>query len=184
MCIYNKNMEVKNNIKNILPWLWHIFGIVFAFYITLFVFFSAGIISLFFDLQSNIIDTTLFFTNVLCASLFSNYLINKFFDTFKFLDKKIENVFLKLFFLFAISAFCTILLLSNRFKFENLHNICFDFYLAFLSVFSYLLYKFFNFLTLKFPKPFKKIGYFCSLKCYKKIFRKIVKKLKEKYGKK
>ena len=42
------------------------------------------------------------------------------------------------------------------------------------SIFSaFLLNIFFNFLTKKFPKPFEKIGYICSVDFFKDIFKKV-----------
>ena len=58
---------------------------------------------------------------------------------------------------------------------EHIHDVttpATSFYLA------WLLRKFFNFLTKKFPTPFKQIGYFFSLEFYKDLFKKFINKLK------
>ena len=47
-----------------------------------------------------------------------------------------------------------------------------SFYLA------WLLKKFFNFLTKKFPTPFKQIGYFFSIEFYKDLYKKLLNKSK------
>lgn len=42
---------------------------------------------------------------------------------------------------------------------------------------AFLLYKFFNFLTRKFPTPFKQIGYFFSIDFYRDLYRKLKNKI-------
>ena len=55
---------------------------------------------------------------------------------------------------------------------EHIHDVttpATSFYLA------WLLRKFFNFMTKKFPTPFKQIGYFFSVEFYRDLFKKIIK---------
>jgi len=42
----------------------------------------------------------------------------------------------------------------------------------FFVMIAFYLNLFFEFLTKKFPRPFEKIGYWCSIEFYKKIFKK------------
>ena len=45
-------------------------------------------------------------------------------------------------------------------------------------IFAWLFRKFFNFLTKKFPTPFKQIGYFFSIEFYKDLYKKLLNKSK------
>ena len=99
--------------------------------------------------------------------------INKYFSQFKFWKSLI--------FLIIISAlayyFCYLNLHTFRFNFED-NNAC-GIESMITIIPSYLTYLFFNFLTKKFPKSFRQIGYFFSNQFYIDLFKKIQKKCKK-----
>ena len=109
---------------------------------------------------------------ILVSSFIGIYFIAKIYGIFKKLNK--FNVLIALLILFAIS---TLLICSGHIK------ICTPDYIYYLGIhYSYtmylllpafLLYKFFNFLTKKFPTPFQQIGYFFSIEFYKNIYKKL-----------
>jgi len=68
--------------------------------------------------------------------------------------------------------------LISRYDFKDFQllksDLKIDWWIYLVSIFSaFLLNIFFNFLTKKFPKPFEKIGYICSIQFFKDIFKKI-----------
>ena len=101
---------------------------------------------------------------------FNTYVIAKFCGLFKYFSQfKFWKSFL---ILLAISY------ILNYFITNNIHiipekYIADDPYVPLTIIPSYLVYLFFNFLTKKFPTPFKQIGYFFSIEFYKDLFRKI-----------
>ena len=111
--------------------------------------------------------------------LFNTYLIaklcgiHKYFSQFKFWKSLI--------FLITISAlayyFCYLNLHTFRFNFEDNNTYAMESVATIIP--SYLTYLFFNFLTKKFPTPFKQIGYFFSNQFYVDLFKKIQKKCKK-----
>ncbi len=108
--------------------------------------------------------------------IFNTYVIAKFCGLFKYFSR----------FKFWIS-FLTLLIISYflyYFYILNLHTFRFNYAAVkntedvYTIIPSYLVYLFFNFLTKKFPTPFKQIGYFFSIKFYTDLFRKILNKIK------
>ena len=107
---------------------------------------------------------------------FNTYVIAKFCGLFKYFSQfKLWKSFL---ILLAISY------ILNYFITNNIHiipekYIADDPYVPLTIIPSYLVFLFFNFLTKKFPTPFKQIGYFFSIEFYKDLFKKITKKYKK-----
>lgn len=100
---------------------------------------------------------------------------------------------------YVIAKFCGLFKYFSRFKFWKsflillvISYVLYYFYILNLNTFklnydavrktegiysiipSYLVFLFFNFLTKKFPTPFKQIGYFFSLEFYKDLFKKYI----------
>lgn len=97
------------------------------------------------------------------------YLTQKLCGLFKKLDKL--NFFISLAIIFLIEiARCYSMAVAVQFKPVKLtfEEPIFLFVLPFL----YLIYKFFNFLSKKFPIPFQKIGYYTSIEFWKKFVLK------------
>ena len=103
--------------------------------------------------------------------ILNTYIIAKFCGLFKYFSQ----------FKFWIS-FLTLLIISYilyYFYILNLHAFRFNYAAVkntedvYTIIPSYFVYLFFNFLTKKFPTPFKQIGYFFSLEFYKDLFKKI-----------
>ena len=106
---------------------------------------------------------------------FNTYVIAKFCGLFKYFSRfKFWKSFLIL---------LTISYILNYFITNNIHiipekYIADDPYIPLTIIPSYLVYLFFNFLTKKFPTPFKQIGYFFSIEFYKDLFKKLLNKSK------
>ena len=113
--------------------------------------FFGSVNELYFFIFLNIIGFTWLFFYILAI-----YCMAKIFGIFKLLD----NMHIK-------NQILMVLFISSIFEFSNLFTV-----FCFLP--AWLLRKFFNFLTKKFPTPFKQIGYFFSLEFYKDLFRKYI----------
>ena len=103
------------------------------------------------------------------------YILAKIFGIFKKLDKL--NIFTSLIIVSEISCLLTfvgrmdILILDKSF-----HELTLEYnYIMYSLIPAFLLYKFFGFLTIKFPVPFKKIGYYTSIEFPKDLYSKIKK---------
>ena len=100
---------------------------------------------------------------------FNTYVIAKFCGLFKYFSRfKFWKSFLIL---------LTISYILNYFITNNIHIIPEKYiadgpYIPLTIIPSYLVYLFFNFLTKKFPTPFKQIGYFFSIEFYKDLLKK------------
>ena len=96
----------------------------------------------------------------------------KLFGIFKYIDKlkKLMTKFIALFFI----SFLSFLILFAKNSYNNV-DFEISLYLS-LTIFAlipaFLLYKYFQYLTKKYPKPFEKIGYYCSIEFYKDIFKR------------
>ena len=110
--------------------------------------------------------------------VFNTYIIAKFCGIHKYFSQ----------FKFWKSLIFLIITSALAYYFCNLTSCKFGFYVkentyAEISIYtiipSYLTYLFFNFLTKKFPTPFRQIGYFFSNQFYIDMFRKIQKKCKK-----
>ena len=110
-----------------------------------------------------------------CYIIFSPivcYILAKIFGIFKYIDK-LKNLILKFMVLVLISFLSSVIL------FIKISNNGIDLPLSLhlsLTLFglipAYLLYKYFQYLTKKYPEPFEKIGYYCSIEFYKSLFKR------------
>jgi len=102
------------------------------------------------------------------------YFLAKIFGIFKKLDKL--NIFISL---VIVSCISNLLILVGRINFlvdEMTYRDGLKYaYTMYLLIPAFLLYKFFGFLTIKFPVPFKKIGYYTSIEFPKDLYSKIKK---------
>ena len=131
--------------------------------------FFSNVNELYFFIFLNIIGFTWLFFYILAI-----YCIAKIFGIFKLLDNMyIRNQMLMVLFIsLLLFIFCLIFYInSSIFEFSNLFTV-----FCFLP--AWLLRKLFNFLTKKFPTPFKQIGYFFSLEFYKDLYKKLLNKSK------
>ena len=114
---------------------------------------------------------------VYLSAILTFYVLAKIFGIFKKLDKL--NFFVSFFIIVLIS-----LLLIKAGEIDFLvSNIVYENGLKYANTMymlipAFLLYKFFNFLTKKFPTPFKQIGYFFSIEFYKDLYKKLLNKPK------
>lgn len=128
-------------------------------------------------------------------SLFLMYLYAKLFGVFKYIDKLRIKLYFKLLNIFLIAVLLFVLLhlsalfwetnqrldsLFNSFASCFAQNAYYKWHCLALP-FSFLLYKCFQYLTKKYPYPFEKIGYYCSIEFYKNVLRKVYFKLKNKF---
>ena len=118
------------------------------------------------------------FTFEICTIAFVTlYLLAKIFGIFKKLDKL--NIFISL---VIVSSISYLLILAGRMNFlvdEQTYQDGLEYaYTMYLLIPAFLLYKFFGFLTIKFPVPFKKIGYYTSIEFPKDLYIKIRKRIK------
>ena len=106
---------------------------------------------------------------------FSTYFFAKIFGIFKKLDK------LKNWQSFLIILFISNICLNIYYYLDNNNLFNMDIKIGYSSVGwslipAFLLYKYFQFLTKKYPIPFEKIGYYCSIEFYKGLFKRITSK--------
>ncbi len=107
--------------------------------------------------------------------VFNTYVIAKFCGLFKYFS---QFKFWKSFsILLIISYILYYFYILNLHTFKLNYDAVKDTDAVYTIIPSYFVFLFFNFLTKKFPKPFKQIGYFFSIEFYKDLFRKIIKKL-------
>ena len=124
--------------------------------------------------ENILIFAAIVFSFLVCifSELIITYLLAKICGLFKEIDK------LKNWQSFLIVAILAIFF----FEFSNIlnsykHIVSFNVRVAYgyVGVFlipSYILYKYFKYLTKKYPIPFEKIGYYCSIEFYKGLFKK------------
>ena len=119
----------------------------------------------------NICITLLLYVPIIFSPI-TCYIIAKLFGIFKYIDKlkKLMTKFIALFFI----SFLSFLILFAKNSYNNV-DFEISLYLS-LTIFAlipaFLLYKYFQYLTKKYPKPFEKIGYYCSIEFYKDIFKR------------
>ena len=107
--------------------------------------------------------------------IFNTYVIAKFCGLFKYFSQfKFWKSFLALL-IISIALYYFYILNLHTFKLN--YNALGDNDSAYSVIPAYLVYLFFNFLTKKFPTPFKQIGYIFSIEFYKDLYKKIVNKL-------
>ncbi len=100
---------------------------------------------------------------------FNTYVIAKFCGLFKYFS---QFKFWISFLILLIISFSLNYLIINNIHILPEKYIADDSYIPLTIIPSYLVYLFFNFLTKKFPTPFKQIGYFFSIEFYKGLFGK------------
>ena len=110
------------------------------------------------------------------CSPFASYLLAKLFGMFKYIDDLKINIFKKLFLLTLISIL-SFLILFLRYRFFEGDNFAYKIASMIFSLIpAFGLYKYFQYLTKKYPTPFEKIGYYCSIEFYKGLFKRITSK--------
>lgn len=124
------------------------------------------------DLSSDIWELLMLISAFFNLTFFS-YFYAKICGLYKKLQK--YNFWMKSLIFLLISCFAYLI---NTYNLKTLKpyetDIEIGIWIYVFSIFSaFLLNIFFNFLTKKFPKPFEKIGYICSIDFFKDIFRKI-----------
>jgi hypothetical protein len=115
--------------------------------------------------------------DICLIAFFTLYFLAKIFGIFKKLDKL--NLFASF---IIISVISYLLILVGRINFlvdEITYRNGLEYaYTMYLLIPAFLLYKFFGFLTQKFPFPFEKIGYYTSIEFPKDLYSKIKGKIK------
>ncbi len=126
--------------------------------------------------ENEIIDYNFTF-EIYTVSFVTLYFLAKIFGIFKKLDKL--NLFASF---IIISVISYLLILVGRINFlvdEITYRNGLEYaYTMYLLIPAFLLYKFFGFLTQKFPFPFEKIGYYTSIEFPKDLYSKIKGKIK------
>ena len=131
--------------------------------------FFGNVNELYFIIFLNIIGITWLFSDILAI-----YCMAKIFGIFKLLDNiHIRNQILIILFISLLLFIFYLIFYINSSTFE-LGNL----FTVFCFLPAWLLRKFFNFLTKKFPTPFKQIGYFFSIEFYKDLLKKFFRFLK------
>ncbi len=119
-----------------------------------------------------------FYFEMFIVSFVTLYLLAKFFGIFKKLDNLnlIEGLIIISLISYLLTIICRIdIFILNR----CFYNLILEYYWIMYSLIpAFLLYKFFGFLTKKYPFPFKKIGYYTSKEFPKDLYSKIKGKLK------
>ena len=114
------------------------------------------------------------------CSPFASYLLAKMFGMFNYIDNLKVNLFKKIFLLMLISILSFLILFIRYRITEDIDFALKIASLIFALIPAFLLYKYFQFLTKKYPMPFEKIGYYCSIEFYKGLFKKILSEIKKK----
>ncbi len=114
------------------------------------------------------------------CSPFASYLLAKMFGMFNYIDNLKVNLFKKLFLLMLISILSFLILFIRYRITEDIDFALKIASLIFALIPAFLFYKYFKYLTKKYPMPFEKIGYYCSIEFYKGLFEKILSEIKEK----
>ena len=126
--------------------------------------------------ENEIIDYNFTF-EIYTVSFVTLYFLAKIFGIFKKLDKL--NLFASF---IIISVISYLLILVGRINFlvdEITYRNGLEYaYTMYLLIPAFLLYKFFGFLTKKYPFPFEKIGYYTSIEFPKDLYSKIKGKIK------
>ena len=178
-------MNTKKIIKKISPWLlkltafilylkYAIIGVVLFFLIPFAFAFvcAAGTMNYSTPLWQIFISVfVVFFLFYFCIILIY-YFTAKLFGIFKFIDKKFKNIFIKIIALILVSW--VIYYFAQDAFYRDTSNLCslgfpFDIFIASSLPVAYFLYKYFNYLTIKHPRIFKKINRLTSLYFYKKF---------------
>ena len=108
------------------------------------------------------------------CSPFASYLLAKLFGIFKYIDDLKINIFKKLFLLTLISIL-SFLILFLRYRFFEGDNFAYKIASMIFSLIpAFGLYKYFQYLTKKYPNTFNKIGYYFSIECYRNLFKKLL----------
>ena len=107
--------------------------------------------------------------------MFDTYVIAKFCGLFKYFS---QFKFWISFLILLTISFSLNYLITNNIHILPEKYIANDSYIPLTIIPSYLVYLFFNFLTKKFPTPFKQIGYFFSIEFYKDLLKKFFRFLK------
>ncbi len=108
------------------------------------------------------------------CSPFASYLLAKLFGMFKYIDDLKIDIFKKLFLLTLISIL-SFLILFLRYRFFEGDNFAYKIASMIFSLIpAFGLYKYFQYLTKKYPNTFGKIGYYFSIECYKNLFKKLL----------
>lgn len=133
-------------------------------------------------------DIAIFFVAYLTIPApFVTYVYAKLFGLFKYVDEFKICFILKccaIAFLAVIIAFVSgIFNYLCLFKENGFYGIFFVGLPLLFMPFSFLMYKFFQFLTKKYPVPFEKIGYYSSIEFWRKTFSSFLGKFKVKSGK-
>ena len=102
--------------------------------------------------------------------IFNTYVIAKFCGLFKYFS---QFKFWKSFLILLAISYILNYLIANNIHIIPDKYIADDPYIPLTIIPAYLVYLFFNFLTKKFPTPFKQIGYFFSIEFYKDLFKKL-----------
>ena len=105
--------------------------------------------------------------------MFDTYVIAKFCGLFKYFS---QFKFWKSFLILLVISYILNYLITNNIHILPEKYIADDSYIPLTIIPSYLVYLFFNFLTKKFPTPFKQIGYFFSVEFYKDLYKKVLNK--------
>ncbi len=114
------------------------------------------------------------------CSPFASYLLAKMFGMFNYIDNLKVNLFKKLFLVMLISILSFLILFIRYRITEDIDFALKIASLIFALIPAFLLYKYFQFLTKKYPMPFEKIGYYCSIEFYRGLFEKILSEIKKK----
>lgn len=181
-------MELDEKLKWIFKIICYILFVKFAFIIVLAIF-SLPVIGVLFvlslsDKLYNIInglgdDFGFYLITLYIPAIFSPfacYFTAKIFGIFRYIDALNKRMIIKIGILFLISL-ASFAIMFLRIKLEGDTNpAAFYAFYIFGLVPAFFLYKYFNYLTMKYPVPFEKIGYYSSVEFYKDLWRKIRKK--------
>ncbi len=180
------------NIKKLIKWLLFFGAFPFSYvYLAFFMifppFFIVYVICSILVEYFPIIDfdplLVLFFILPISLSPLVMYVYAKIFGFFKFVDSlnmkfvlRVGVVVVASLVLFLISYASYFSDKSFLFEFNNIFSYC-----AFALIPAYFFYKFFQYLTKKFPHPFEKIGYYSSLPFWKGKIAFLRTKIKNKF---
>ena len=176
---YGKKIDNKHIMKYILKAILYIAFLWFIY--DVFLIMPDVILALFYSILPENLTASEEFENICITSLLyaptvfspiTCYIIAKLFGIFKYIDKS-RNIITKFLALILVSFLSfLILFLKNSYNNSSFKiSLCLS-----LTVFglipAFLLYKYFQYLTKKYPTPFEKISYYCSIEFYKGLFKR------------
>ncbi len=114
-----------------------------------------------------------FFMSPIIASPLACYYMAKIFKIFQIIDNLKISALKKILVVFSLSVANFLMTYLGIFIDKRFFDFKIIPFCAFGLIPAYFLYKYFNYLTIKYPIPFNRIGYYCSIEFFRDLDGKI-----------